>query len=892
MTESCDLAPTVKPLPTDNKTFDYLLESALKNPIRKLRSFNVLFAGLDKAPRLPWEKWQSQAQSDEDVRTYFSGMGAQNVTCWGFVTGYNGLVAIDFDWSWIYRLWKKRFGERAETLTVQTPNGGLRPHYICEKPETVDKFKHSLHVELKGSGRFVVYEGHASREDGSIGEYKVVADKPIREDDNIVVDTMAWLEETQRRYHFLRWNCIRPHFSKKVLGEPSHELRLYISDIMAYEGFNLDEMHNLFRDFSDYNYKETDAQLKYTLDRVKAGLKPPSCETLSKTLGWNPEACAGCERREHQKYVEKVKVEDEETTATVDKVIQLAQEGIVKLLHDPSDGSYAVVKGSRHQETHAIKSGSFQRWLREKYFQAERRGLRREVIADAVATLEAIAEFGDNKEKARLHNRVAIHDGAIYYDLANPEWQAVKITAEGWTVIDNPPPLFRRFQHQQPQVLPERGGTLDDLFTFINVKDADSQLLIKVNLVVALIYGIPHPILLIIGPQGCGKSLAMQLMRMLIDPSRIPKLSFNYDRHETALLLHQHYAAFFDNVSTIPDWLSDILCRACTGDGFTKRQLYTDQDAIILEFKRWIGINGIDVTPEKPDLMDRAIILRLSPIVPENRKQEKQILEEFDKKRPKIFGAILDALSKAIRIFPTIDTKSLPRMADFAKWGEAVARALGYEPNAFLKAYEKILGEQTLAVLEVNPVGMAIIKFMENRESWRGTPTELLDALEAIAEEHKLDTRSKKWPKTAVWLTRRMRMIENDLRARGLIVDFGLSGDRVITIQENDGGGKSGKGGISPTLDTTLQHAESHVNGQKSTIGPTQQASGNTANTAVTASMGPRYLDASKGLPSTCWICHGLLGGIYEKTPDGPAHPNCWQQLQEGLKQQSNRDHE
>lgn len=45
----------------------------------------------------------------------------------------------------------------------------------------------------------MVYEGKASREDGTIGEYKVITDKPVREDDNIIADTLAFLEDTQRR---------------------------------------------------------------------------------------------------------------------------------------------------------------------------------------------------------------------------------------------------------------------------------------------------------------------------------------------------------------------------------------------------------------------------------------------------------------------------------------------------------------------------------------------------------------------------------------------------------------------------------------------------------------------------------------------------------------------
>jgi hypothetical protein len=112
-------------------------------------------------------------------------------------------------------------------------------------------------------------------------------------------------------------------------------------------------------------------------------------------------------------------------------------------------------------------------------------------------------------------------------------------------------------------------------------EDKDVRLVFECWLVVSLVSGIPHSIVIVTGPEGCGKSIMMKVVRTLIDPSRIPLLSFNYDRHETALMLHQHYAPFFDNISAIPHWLSDVLCKASTGEAFTKRQLWTDEDSII-----------------------------------------------------------------------------------------------------------------------------------------------------------------------------------------------------------------------------------------------------------------------------------------------------------------------
>ena len=275
-----------------------LLESALNNRFRRICRLNVLFAGLDKAPKLPWEKWQTTPQRDDDVIAYYNAMEPQNITCWGLICGYNELTAIDFDWPWIYRLWRKQFGDRADTLTMQTPNGGFRPYFLSTSSITDDKFKETLHVEIKGPGRFVVYEGRAKREDGSIGEYKVTVNKPMRSDDTIIQATLTFLKELSSRLSFLQWNCLQPYFSKKQIIDLPHDVRLFITDIMVYEGLGDDEICELFRDLLDFDAAKTRYQIDYTRKRVQGGLKPPSCNTFWKMLNWNPDECRGCARKQ------------------------------------------------------------------------------------------------------------------------------------------------------------------------------------------------------------------------------------------------------------------------------------------------------------------------------------------------------------------------------------------------------------------------------------------------------------------------------------------------------------------------------------------------------------------------------------------------------------------
>jgi hypothetical protein len=115
------------------------------------------------------------------------------------------------------------------------------------------------------------------------------------------------------------------------------------------------------------------------------------------------------------------------------------------------------------------------------------------------------------------------------------------------------------------------------------------------------------------GEQGAAKTRSQEVVKMLVDPSQLKTLTFPKDGNELAQKLAHNYIAYFDNVSYIPDWISDELCRGTTGTGFSKRQLYTDDD-VIYNFKRCIGFNGINLGAIRADLFDRGLIYELERI--------------------------------------------------------------------------------------------------------------------------------------------------------------------------------------------------------------------------------------------------------------------------------------
>jgi hypothetical protein len=184
------------------------------------------------------------------------------------------------------------------------------------------------------------------------------------------------------------------------------------------------------------------------------------------------------------------------------------------------------------------------------------------------------------------------------------------------------------------------------------------------------------------------------------------------------------------------------------------------------------------VVATKPDLLDRCILLELKRVSDNEFRKEKELLAEFEQVKPKILGGFFDILSKAMGIYPTLQMKALPRMADFAHWGGAIAQALGYSVDDFVDAYRANIQSQNIEVLSSNPIAAVLLAFMENRDSYEGTPAELLDELTQEAERMKIKTTIKSWPGAPQVLTRKLNELKTNLRQGGIEVHT-TSGARI-----------------------------------------------------------------------------------------------------------------
>jgi putative DNA primase/helicase len=212
--------------------------------------------------------------------------------------------------------------------------------------------------------------------------------------------------------------------------------------------------------------------------------------------------------------------------------------------------------------------------------------------------------------------------------------------------------------------------------------------------------------------------------------------------------------------------------------------LHTDRSESIFDAARPIVLNGIPSLTDRADLADRAITIHLATINEEARNPEDELLAAFEAKRPIILGALLDAVSGALRNLGKVRLQRAPRMADLAKWMTAAEPALGWDTEKFLAVYRENCRDVIETSFEADAVAVAVRDYIvaeHSDDGWTGTATELLTALNTRVSDGV--RRSKLWPLSAQGLGNRIDRIAPLLRNKGFLVERKHSGQRHIIIR-------------------------------------------------------------------------------------------------------------
>jgi hypothetical protein len=465
------------------------------------------------------------------------------------------------------------------------------------------------------------------------------------------------------------------------------------------------------------------------------------------------------------------------------RLIKLATE--MEFWHTPDGEAWASIPIHGHRQHWRVGSKTFRNFLAGLYYRGSGAAANAQAIQDALAALSAKALH--EGESHPVFVRIAEHEGKHYVDLGDDQWRAAEIDANGWRVIDNPPVRFRRSKGTLPQPKPEHGGQIELLRRFIAVDD-DCWALILGWLVAALWPRGPYPLLCFSSEQGSGKSTRARMLRALVDPAAAPLRCEPGNSRDLAIAAANGWVIALDNLSGLPVWLSDALCRLSTGGGFATRTLYENDEESIFDAQRPVIVTGIDDPIARGDLLDRTLIVSLPSILANQRQTETTLWAEFTPLVPKLLGCLLTAVSVAMKRLPTIHLSESPRMADFAALITAAEPALGLTDGEFLRAYNRNRDDANSLALESSPVAKFLLELLAEG-NWAGTATELLGELRSVAGIGDDARRIPKgWPTNAKGMSGTLKRLAPNLRREGIEVTFERSGrGRRICLSRNCG---------------------------------------------------------------------------------------------------------
>ena len=467
-----------------------------------------------------------------------------------------------------------------------------------------------------------------------------------------------------------------------------------------------------------------------------------------------------------------------ERVRCTDRLLAIAEEW--HLFIGTGGEPFARVEDVGGREVHRIPSDALKGLLLDSY------KVRTRQLASAQPVLDVLNFVAARALRHGGHEQVFVRVGRsgdrVYLDLGDASHAVIEVDASGWRKLPESPVNFFRPKGQQPLPEPRPGGSIADLRQLLNVERGNEFTLLVGWLLAALRGAGPYPVLVLVGEQGSAKSSAARILKQLVDPTVAPLRSLQPRERDVIVTAMGALVIAYDNVGALSEPMSDVICRLATGAGLANRMLYTDAEAVLFELARPVLMNGIEDFVTRGDLADRAFFVRFARIQEEDRRTETEINELFERLWPTLLGALLDAVSAALRNCSSTQLERLPRMADAARWVVAAEEALPWACGSFLEAYQRSQGTAVEVALESDPVAVAVLKLLETQD-FDDTPTALYDLLgRQVSDEVK---RAKNWPKAVNVLGGRLTRLAPALRQSGVVVEFskGHTG-RLVTLRK------------------------------------------------------------------------------------------------------------
>ncbi|MBA3313518.1 MAG: hypothetical protein H0T47_09565 [Planctomycetaceae bacterium] len=481
--------------------------------------------------------------------------------------------------------------------------------------------------------------------------------------------------------------------------DPTEQARLWVAEQpVAVEGENgskaafavacglvrdwalsVEEARPLFEEYSErcdppWSDREIDHKLA---DAEQAAAEEPE------RVGWRVRQATA---RENGAKDEEGETKGKRRQSDYDLLVELAKRQ--NLWTTPAGDAFGSVEVDGHTEHLAVLEGPFADWLCESFWLAHGRSPKEDALANAAKSAGRLARVEKTKHEAFVRVGWEQEGGkplAVWIDLCDDSWRAVRITADGWTVEAKPAVRFRRSSLLASLPLAKAGGSFDELRPLVNVADEDWPLFLAFLVGCVLPPPGMFPLLVPHGPAGSGKSTLMRQIEQLVDP-RTDSPTTGVPQSEESLLLvaEASWLCRFNNASGLTRAQSDTLCTLVEGGGMSRRTLYDNKGITSVSVRRPAVLNGVAPPPEQTDLLSRTLLLELR--APAASRTDDELRQAFEEVRPRVLGALYDAVARALADYEETDVPDPPRLHALAKWVSAAEPSLGLPQGAVLAA--------------------------------------------------------------------------------------------------------------------------------------------------------------------------------------------------------------
>ena len=326
----------------------------------------------------------------------------------------------------------------------------------------------------------------------------------------------------------------------------------------------------------------------------------------------------------------------------------------IDTLYNWQGTAYAEVNRHGRKENLLIEGEIYKRLLRVRFRNKYETVPKTEWMTNAISMLVAIAtEEGD---ETPVYIRQAFVGGKLYVDLSDAKRRVIEIDGDGYRESSSCPVRFLRSDKMLPLPFPVDGGTLDDLKKYINCEPEDFPLWIGAILGMYLPTG-TIPLVSLIGGDGRAKTTQGLVFLSLVDPTIVKGCSPPENGEDLMLAVQQRWLYFIDNLSGIPSWLSDALCRLASGGATERRTKYKDRDTSVFIAKRPCLITSITEVITKADLDSRTLKFDL-PSVRDRRMTEAELWAHSTKPVRNFWARSTKHCRPQSRIYPKPKSKT------------------------------------------------------------------------------------------------------------------------------------------------------------------------------------------------------------------------------------------